>query len=53
MLTNEEVMLSDKEKFSITETKMKELQTWKDNNVYTEVLVGGQKPIPVGFVIME
>ena len=44
-LTNEEVMLSDIENFSITEAKMKD--------VYTEVPDGGQKSISVRWVITE
>ena len=35
--TNEEVLLTESERFEFIETELKELKNWKENNVYEKV----------------
>ena len=40
---NEEVLLCKNETFDIVEAKLKELENWKNNKVYSEVANEGQR----------
>ena len=46
-------MLCKNEIFDIVEAKLKELENWKNNNVYSEVDNEGQSQISVQWVITE
>ena len=48
---NEEVLLCKNETFDIVEAKLKELENWKNNKVYSEVANEGQRQISVRRVI--
>ena len=50
---NEEVLLSKVERFKITEPKLKELENWKNNNIYQELDDENQNKIPVRWIITE
>ena len=50
---NEEVLLSKVERFEITEAKLKELENWKNKNVYQELHDKNQNKISVRLVIRK
>ena len=50
---NKEVLLSKVERFEITEAKLKELENWKNNNVYQELDDENQNKISVRWAITE
>ena len=51
-IEDEEVLLGYENK-NIIEAKEKELQSWRENNVYEEVEDVGQKSISARWIIME
>ena len=50
---NEEVSLCKNETFEVVEAKLRELENWKNNNVYNEVEDDGQSQVSVRWVITE
>ena len=50
---NKEILLCKNETFDIVEAKLKELENWKNNKIYSEVDNEGQSQIPVRWVITE
>ena len=50
---NEEVLLCKNDTFEVVEAKLRELENWKNNNVYNEVEDDGQSQVSVRWVITE